>query len=57
MAAGQAVRCRAGGTLLCSALYYLGDYPLGFGLERKFGLKKKILKWVGFNFVSDSSQN
>jgi hypothetical protein len=42
---------------LCSSLYYLGDYPPRLGLETEIWIKKKIFKWVGLKFVSDSKQN
>jgi hypothetical protein len=45
------------GQPLCSSLYYLGDYHSRLGLENEICVLKKILRWVGLDFVSDSEQN
>ena len=51
------VRSGACSQLLCSSLYYFGEYHSRLGLEKEIWVSKKILKWVGLDFVSDSEQN
>ena len=50
------VRLDYWGRLLCSSLYYFGEYHSRLGLKKESLFSKKIFKWVGLDFVSDSCE-